>query len=254
MSNISNTLFMGKVLIQYKSLKSTNLEAQRLLAAGPLIEGTTIVASLQTEGKGQRGNTWHSPADTNLLSSFILLPKFLLPRQQFMLNIITSLAMVDLLESLSISNVHIKWPNDIYIGKLKVAGMLIQNNISAQAIQSSIIGIGLNVNQKKFDPKLPNPTSLKLHLGYDLDLISVLKQLCYFLEKRYLQLKNDSNHTALLQQYTERLYRLGKVATYLVEGKPVPGIIEGIDPIGKLVLRMDDGTRVFDFQEVKFLG
>jgi len=252
MSNISNTLFMGKVLIRYNSLKSTNLEAQNLLAAGSQIEGTVIVASVQTEGKGQRSNTWHSPANTNLLSSFIIFPKFLLPRQQFMLNIITSLAMVDLLESLGIRKAHIKWPNDIYCEKLKIAGILIQNNISAQAIQSSIIGIGLNVNQADFDSKLPNPTSLKRILKQDLDLDFVLKQLCFFLEKRYLQLKNTS-HALLCQQYTERLFRLGKVATYLIDEKPVAGIIEGIDPLGKLIVRLEDKTRIFDFQEIRFL-
>ncbi len=253
MSHISNTLFMGKVLLRYKSLKSTNLEAQNLLAAGSLIEGTTLVADLQTQGKGQRGNSWYSPAGTNLLTSFILHPKHILPRQQFHLNIITSLAVFDLLEDLGVTHTSIKWPNDIYIGKNKVAGILIQNNITKQTISSAIIGVGLNVNQTEFDPTLPNPTSLQKILGKTLDLELTLEALCYFLEKRYLQSKSSSGMEAMTKLYTQQLFLLDQVATFLIDGKHQAGIVRGVDPLGKLVLQLEESTRVFDFQEVRFV-
>ena len=253
MSKYTNTLFMGKVLLRYKSVKSTNLSAQSLLAAEKPPEGTVLMAEEQTAGRGQRGNSWVSPAGNNLLSSFILYPKQLSPKQQFLLNMMTSLAMMDLLEDLNIHNASIKWPNDVYIGKKKVAGILIQNNITNHTIQSAIVGIGLNVNQTQFDPKLPNPTSLAQELGGELVLEDTLEKLAYFLEKRYLQLKSKSSIAKLSNIYTEHMYRLGKVASYEIDDKPQAGIIEGIDESGKLIVRLEETTRVFDLQEIRFL-
>jgi len=256
MSNISNTLFVGKVLLRYNSLDSTNLEAQRMLSMTPnLIEGTVVVAENQTAGKGQRGNQWASPIGLNLLSSYILHPKHLQPKQQFNLNIISSLAIIDLLQELEIYNATIKWPNDIYIGKKKVAGILIQNNLSNHHIASTIVGIGLNVNQTEFDPSLPNPISIKgsLSKNENLDLESVLDRVCYFLEKRYLQSKSKLGIQQLRKEYTNQMFRINEVASYMIDGKPQAGIIEGIDEMGKLVLRLEEHLRVFDFQELRFL-
>ncbi len=254
MSNISNTLFIGKVLLRYKSLESTNLEAQKLLSeANKPLEGTTIVADMQTAGKGQRGNTWSSPSGKNLLSSYILYPKHLLPRQQFVLNIISSLAVIDLLQDMNIKQAKIKWPNDVYIGTKKVAGILTQSHIASQSILSSIIGIGLNVNQKTFDTTLPNPTSIRLEMKQDFALDSTLERLCFFLEKRYLQSKSTNGVATLRKLYTKLLFRLEEEAIFLIDGKHQTGIIQGIDPNGKLILKMEKHTRVFDFQELRFV-
>lgn len=256
MSHICNTLFIGKVLLRYNSLDSTNLEAQRmLLHTSKPIEGTVIIAEKQSEGKGQRGNQWESPIGQNLLSSYILYPKHFLPKQQFNLNIIASLGVVDLLHELGIYSACVKWPNDIYIGKKKVAGILIQNNITNQYIASTIIGIGLNVNQSEFDSRLPNPTSIKnsLALDQDLDLEFILDRVCYYLEKRYLQSKTTLGVQQMRKDYTEQMFRLNEVASYQIDGKAQAGIIEGIDEMGKLILRMEDHLRVFDFQELRFL-
>ncbi len=244
---------MGKVLLRYKSLNSTNLEAQKLLSQGKKpLEGTTIMADLQTDGKGQRGNAWASPIGQNLLSSYILYPKHLLPKQQFILNIVSSLAVYDLLQELEIEKVSIKWPNDIYIGNKKVAGILTQSNISSQKILSTVIGIGLNVNQKTFDPALPNPTSIFLEKSTETSLEYLLDRLCFFLEKRYLQSKSASSIAPLRKRYTDLLFRLGQVATFIIDGQHQAGIIQGIDINGKLILEMEEHTRIFDFQELRF--
>lgn len=245
---------MGKVLLRYNSLDSTNLEAQKLLSKQKRpIEGTTIVTDVQTDGKGQRGNTWLSPDGQNLLTSFIIYPTHLLPKHQFLLNIVASLALLDLLQNIEIENLSIKWPNDIYIGDRKVAGILIQNNVSHQQIASSIIGIGLNVNQKKFDNGLPNPTSLAIETCKAHQLESLLDALAYFLEKRYLQSKTANGIKELRRLYTHSLFRLESIGTYLIDNSHYAGIIKGIDPNGKLILQMEQHTRVFDFQELKFV-
>ncbi len=245
---------MGKVLLRYNSLDSTNLKAQKLLSQNnkPL-EGTTIVADLQTDGKGQRGNVWDSPSGQNLLSSYILYPKHLLPKQQFMLNIASSLAVIDLLQELGVERASIKWPNDIYIGNKKVAGILTQSNIASQSILSTVIGIGINVNQKTFDPTLPNPTSLFLEKNKKSQLDDILERICFFLEKRYIQSKSTSGIATLRKQYTNLLFRLEKVATYIIDDKHQSGIIHGIDANGKLILQMESHTRIFDLQELRFV-
>ena len=254
MSHISNTLFIGKVLLRYNSLDSTNLAAQQLLLQpNKPIEGTIIVADQQTAGKGQRGNSWYSPSGQNLLSSYILYPKHLLPKQQFNLNIIASLAVLDFLLEIGISDACIKWPNDIYIQDKKVAGILIQNNIAGTQIAATIIGIGLNVNQINFDPALPNPTSLHNELGKELDKDNALAQLCSTLEKRYLQSKSKRGMEDMLSDYTALMYRFDEVAQYLIDGTSQPGIIKGIDEQGKLLLQMGASIRAFEFQGLRFV-
>jgi biotin-[acetyl-CoA-carboxylase] ligase BirA-like protein len=126
----------------------------------------------QTSGRGQRGNTWLSEPGANLLFSIVL--KFegedrqrrsavpvVLAYDQFVISQIASLSVVDLLGAHDIQ-ARIKWPNDIYVGNRKICGMLIENAVRGKWISSSIIGIGLNVNQRNFDVNLPNPTSMAL--------------------------------------------------------------------------------------------
>ncbi len=255
MSHLCNTLFIGKVLLRYNSLDSTNIAAQQLLSQqNKPIEGTTIIAEQQTEGKGQRGNSWQSPSGQNLLSSYILYPKQLLPKQQFNLNIIASLAVLDLIQEIGITNASIKWPNDIYIKDKKVAGILIQNNIAGSQIAATIIGIGLNVNQTKFDPALPNPTSLQNELGKTLDKEATFSLLCSTLEKRYLQSKSKRGMEEMLSNYTALMYRFGEVAQFLIDGSSQPGIITGVDEHGKLLLQMGGEIRAFEFQGLRFVA
>lgn len=155
-------------IIWLESVDSTNEECRRRIYD---IDNLSVVAALsQTSGKGQRGNTWISAPGENLTFSVML--KFpvngrsgeLEPIQaydQFVLSEIAALTVVDLLAEHDIQ-AKIKWPNDIYVGEKKICGILIENSIQGEWIQHSIIGIGLNVNQRNFDVTLPNPTSMAL--------------------------------------------------------------------------------------------
>ena len=155
-------------IIWFESIDSTNEECRRRISD---IDNLSVVAALsQTSGRGQRGNVWLSEAGQNLTFSIVL--KFPInvmageiepmhAYDQFVLSEITSLAIVDLLADFGIK-ARIKWPNDIYVGDRKICGMLIENSLRGEWIQHSIIGIGLNVNQRNFDVTLPNPTSMVL--------------------------------------------------------------------------------------------
>ena len=155
-------------IIWLESIDSTNEECRRRISD---IDNLSVVAAVsQTSGKGQRGNVWLSEPGKNLTFSIVL--KFpinvmageLEPMHaydQFVLSEIAALSVVDLLAEHRIE-AKIKWPNDIYIDDRKICGMLIENSLRGEWIQHSVIGIGLNVNQRNFDVTLPNPTSMVL--------------------------------------------------------------------------------------------
>jgi len=239
-----NTLFIGKELHNFPSLSSTNTYATQLLSKSNPVEGTVILTYNQTAGRGQIGSKWESAPDKNVSMSIVLYPKFLAACEQFNLNAAVSLAIFDAV-SLYVKDVKVKWPNDIYIGKKKVAGILIQNTLAGRNIQSSVVGIGLNVNQIEFTSDAPNPTSLKLETEKDIDLNKIVQEIARALEKRYLQLKSGKTKD-IRREYILHLYRFGKPFTFQREDETYfTGIITGISSLGKLVIDTETGEEEF---------
>ena len=183
-----DTLFTGQNIIEIASVDSTNNYIKNLLTTERPSEGTIVLAHTQSAGRGQMGNIWASEPGKNLTVSYVFYPSFLEATKQFYLNMAVALAVKDCCELLLDDEVRIKWPNDIYYCDKKIAGILIENSISGSNLTSSIVGIGLNVNQAEFHPSLPNPSSLKLIKGKNFVVLDVLNQLSHFLEKYYLQL------------------------------------------------------------------
>ena len=143
------------------TIDSTNSEALRRLPE--LESGTVLAAREQTAGRGQRGNTWFTEPGKNLTFSIVLkfgeggLPP-LRATEAFWLNYVISVAVADFLQSHAIW-CKVKWPNDVYVGKNKICGILIENALTGNGLAASVIGIGLNINQREF-PQLANATSL----------------------------------------------------------------------------------------------
>ncbi|MFH1321105.1 MAG: biotin--[acetyl-CoA-carboxylase] ligase [Bacteroidota bacterium] len=268
----SETLFIGHRIIELNSVGSTNSYASELLNPdfnqNNVIEGTIVLAWSQYSGRGQRGYNWKSEPFKNLTLSIILYPAFLRAEEQFMLNKVISLGVCDYVckvhpcllpkggesrHSKSPSSVKIKWPNDINIGDEKVAGILIENSIRNNKIVSSVIGIGLNVNQTRFSSAIPNPASLKLIIGKDFDLRTCLSELCSFIEARYLQLRSGKIER-IDSDYLKSLYRYMQESSYEIQGKRFSAKITGVSNQGKLVLEKKSGTKVeCDFKEIKFI-
>lgn len=248
-----NTLFVGKVLHEFETLASTNQYASKLLKEKPPTEGTIIITYDQYAGKGQATNKWESAPHKNLTFTTILYPKFLLARKQFLLNQVVSLSVFDTLQKYIKQGLSIKWPNDIYVFDKKITGILIQNSLQGSTLQSTIIGIGLNVNQQKFVSDAPNPTSVALEVGKLLDLEVVLAEFCQQLEANYLQLK--ANQTELIQQrYLNSLFRFKKPAFYQrPDGTIFKGQIKGVTDIGKLIIETAQGAENFAFKEIKYI-
>ena len=163
-------------IIKLNATDSTNTYLKDLLAETRLADYSVVITKNQTQGKGQRGEKWLSKKGKNLTVSILKLkPKVALERQ-FLLNTIVSLSLIKTLEGYNVPNLAVKWPNDILSGHHKIAGILIENIIKSQHIESSVIGVGLNVNQKSFIG-LPKVTSLKTILGRSLNLEELLSNL-----------------------------------------------------------------------------
>ncbi len=250
---INNTLFIGKVVIHLPRLDSTNKFAIDFISKNKPSEGTVISTDNQQEGRGQIGSVWESQAYKNITLSVILYPKFLNVREQFALNRISSIAVFRLIkEYLPKKEVKIKWPNDIYVGHRKIAGILIQNAIHGQGIQSSVIGLGININQKRFYSNAPNPTSLQLESGENFKIKQLSAALCEYLEEAYLKLKQQQ-YEELDQFYQYHLYQRNVSCKFVTKDNEIfEGKIKGVDPSGRLCIKKSGELVYFNFKEVSF--
>jgi BirA family transcriptional regulator, biotin operon repressor / biotin---[acetyl-CoA-carboxylase] ligase len=245
-------LFIGNKLKKLEEVDSTNSYAKQLLLNdNDVIEGLVIVAESQSYGRGQMGNKWVTESGKNLTFSIILKPN-LEVSNQFMLSKTISLGIVDFLIDAGFENIKIKWPNDIYVNDTKIAGILIENTLKGKNIDYSVVGVGLNVNQLKFDSGLTNPTSMRLikDLKYNLD--DLLNKLLFFIERRYLALKSN-NQKLISADYLEKLYRINELNKFEVNKVVVEAKIIAIAKSGKLRLDIAGKENEFDLKEVKFI-
>ncbi|MEO1713956.1 MAG: biotin--[acetyl-CoA-carboxylase] ligase, partial [Bacteroidota bacterium] len=164
-----------------------------------------------------------------------------------------SIGVVEALHQVTGLSFAIKWPNDIYINRKKVAGMLIQMALAQRTIQYAIVGIGLNVNQLDFPNSLPNPTSLSAITKSTFDRAEVLAMVLEYIERWYLNLR--SGQTSLIEQrYQQLLFQFGEWALYRVPGgEPFSGKIVGLTSQGKLEVETQRGIQIFNFKEMQFL-
>ena len=247
---ILNTLFVGKPVIYLPTCHSTSTYARNLAAKEKITEGTVILTSEQTAGRGQMGNSWESEPYQNVTLSIILRPVFLKISEQFYLNIAISLGIYNFLHGYLDHDLKIKWPNDILYDNYKLGGILIENVIKGHNIEYSIIGIGLNINQRAF--KTPQASSLKLLTGSHYNLEELVPKLLKSIEETYLRLRQNQLFE-LKNEYIRGLFRWGEKYTFksnvLFEGK-----IVGIDEYGRLLVE-DNNQEVkhYNFKEIAFI-
>ena len=213
---------------------------------------TVFVAKEQIKSKGQGQNVWESEKDKNLTFSILLYPNFLQARDQFLITQILSLGIYDFL-SHYLSNVFIKWPNDIYVGKNKICGILVQNQIIGMEYSTAFCGIGLNVNQTEFS-FAPNPTSLKLELDRSFDLDILLEEVLDCIRIRYEQLENNLI-ADYKKEYMEKLLFYKVWSKYLYcDNEIMEAKIKDVDNFGRLILENRGGKEIIaDLKQLKFL-
>jgi BirA family biotin operon repressor/biotin-[acetyl-CoA-carboxylase] ligase len=253
---LSNLPFMRKIilgepLLHLESVDSTNTYATALLRQGTATEGTVILADFQTQGRGQGGNRWFSDAGNNLLCSIILKPDFLMAGRQFYLSMCVSNAILDLVLPIT-QPVRIKWPNDILVNERKVAGILIENTIIGKNLGTSLIGIGLNVNQKVFPPDLPNPTSLCMATGKEYDLADSLSLLLK-LFTTHINMLYCERYAEIKTIYLNNLWGLNDWALYTDASGIFEGRIADVADSGELMVVLRSGVmKQYGFKEITF--
>ena len=222
-----------------KSTNSTNSLMKEMLAKGEWPEGEYFVyAGYQTAGRGQTGNSWESEADKNLLCS-ILLPA---DKDLYFLNIAVGVAILRVIGE----DFTIKWPNDIYYGDKKVAGILVENAILGNEVKYSIAGIGLNVNQTTFVSDAPNPISLKQITGKEYDIDALM-------QKVYAMVQETLNED-VWEEYKNHLYRRDGFWKYEDQNGIFEARIIDVLPTGEIVLCDRNGqNRTYGFKQIKYI-
>ena len=242
MQEINNTP-IGHELIHFSTIGSTNDFASELVSKSRPIEGTVVSADFQSKGRGQYGRKWESSASENITLSVIMCPSFLDIKDQFYLNMAVSLSIVDLIAAYASLIPKVKWPNDVYVSKEKISGILIQNFLHGQVIQYSVFGIGINVNQRVFPTDVPNPTSLTVLTDQEFVLKEVREDLFQFLQIRYDQLKNDKK--MIRRDYMDHLLGLQTPGKFKIGDELVEGTIQDIDHVGRLIISIDGTEKSF---------
>jgi BirA family transcriptional regulator, biotin operon repressor / biotin---[acetyl-CoA-carboxylase] ligase len=245
-------MIIGSKLIFCKNIESTNTYASGLVQRESISEGTIIYTNFQSAGRGQKGNRWESEDGKNLLFSIVLFPEMVIPEDQFIISMFVSLGICDFLKTL-IPACKIKWPNDIYAGDDKIAGILIESSITGNSINNSIAGIGLNINQDHFPVYVPNPVSLKMLTGKNYDPDLCLKQLAGWLDKRYKQLISD-RRSEIRNEYISSLYRLNELHNFKAKDGIFSGKIVAVADSGCIRIEDREGKiREFFFKEIDFI-
>lgn len=241
-------------VIYLDQTESTNDEALNHINTDIDKQNTMIYTFSQTNGRGQIGRTWFTGENQNLAVSSILHFNQFEAHLYNHLNFWIALTVYSFLtEVLEIENCSIKWPNDIYIGNKKIAGLLVQSSIQGKYINNAVFGVGLNINQDSFPKHLPNPTSIYLELGK--------KQLIKELFFKFLDHFNDclpslslSNFKMLHKKYHNYLY-LKDVKHTFVNNKTqeqFEGIIKGVDESGMIIISKNQKEQLFKFKEISY--
>lgn len=202
--------------------------------------GFALMAREQTAGRGQRGNSWEAEPGLNVTLSLMLRPRELDAVRQFEVSEAVALGVADTVGELGIGDVRVKWPNDIYAGDRKIAGILIENSLSGPMIGRSIAGIGLNVNQTVFRSGAPNPVSIRQLTGREYDVEAVARRMVELILGRL----GRDNHA----EYRRRLWRGEGIWLWRTSsGELFSAAINNVLPDGRLCL----GERApFAFKEV----
>ncbi|MDR0733009.1 MAG: biotin--[acetyl-CoA-carboxylase] ligase [Dysgonamonadaceae bacterium] len=238
-------------ITKIKETDSTNRQLKAQSEKQRLDEGAVLAAEFQTAGKGQRGNRWESEAGKNITCSILLYPRFLPVKQRFLLSETVALGLKDALEQY-LQPLEIKWANDIFHQNRKLAGILIENELTGEKIDKSIIGIGLNVNQEKFSDNAPNAVSIKQIIGREIDVDFLTEQTVNAILFRYNLLK--SGYFDLIRaDYHGALYRKSGFYRFADKTGVFTAEIKRVADDGLLHLATDAGeNRAYAFKEVSF--
>ena len=231
-----------------KSTTSTNNLLCEMSRRYDLPEGFILYADFQTSGRGQQENSWEAEKRKNLLFSLLLYPTHIPIQEQFVISQAVGIGIKRVLDKYT-EKISVKWPNDIYWNDEKIAGILIENSLAGTGIKDSIIGVGLNVNQEKFE-KSVNPVSLKQITGKSYSRKKLLKEI----KESILEIYCNWDTEQIRSKYIQVLYRNNGYFPYSSQNETFEARITSVRSDGQLDLEERSGKkRSFYFKEVKFV-
>jgi len=217
------------------------------------VDITLVTAEYQTAGRGQGINKWESERGKNLLFSLLVNPALLPAAQAFVLSEAIALSIREAIARFVSEEVTIKWPNDIYVGDSKIAGILMENTLQGTCVARSIIGCGVNISQEAFVSDAPNPVSMRQLLRCDTERSFVLDAIINGFTHRYDLIQRGSFDT-VTDEYRARLYRRSGFHPFRDAEGSFEAEIADVELSGHLVLRRSDGRLCrYAFKEVTFL-
>lgn len=235
------TEFVGRNISFYTEIDSTNIKAFELgRNAAP--EGTAVIAETQTRGKGRIGRRWESPPGVNLYTSIILRPS-ILPQEAQGLTFVMAVAVAEAIALFSPVRPAVKWPNDILLGGLKAAGILMEMDSEPDRVHFVVAGIGVNVNIKKeMFPEFirHTATSISAQAGAEIDRSEFCRSLFSSIEKWYkVYLKRG--FAPVLEEWKGYFDSVGKTVKVTSFNKVMTGTCVGVDKDGALLF-MNSGV------------
>ena len=220
-----------------------------------------VTTDYQTHGHGQVNTVWESARGENLLFSFLFRPQHITAGEQFFLSEIACLAVAHTLDAYT-EGISVKWPNDVYHHDHKICGMLLRHTLSGAQISATLVGIGLNLNQKQFVGDAPNPVSLRQIIGRPVDREEVLCRFAHHFDRLLRAVTPPDADERLAQrqrlhgEYLRRLYHRDGAHDYVdtASGETFSAHIVDVAPTGQLTLQTTDGRlRHYHFKEVRFV-
>lgn len=240
-------------IIKLNAINSTNDYLKDLMRKQYLENYTVVVAKNQQKGRGQRESEWMSETGKNLTFSVLVKDLILDPSALFSLNIAVANSVYQTLKEVTNKNIAIKWPNDIMAENKKIAGILIENVIQQSGEIFSVIGIGLNVNQKYFGI-LQSVTSLIIIEGKEFNLDAILNMFLTNL-KQNISLISNQKTNFLWKFYLDKLFKR-EIPTIFEDNdqQKFMGIIKGVSSTGQLqVMLENEAIKNFSVKEIKML-
>lgn len=237
---LTTSLFGAKLFV-FESIDSTNTCA-KTLAQADTPEGTVVIAEFQTHGKGRHGRPWNSQSGENLLFSVVLRPS--LPRTSA--GLLTFFAAVSVsrgIEQVCGKPMEYKWPNDLLFHGRKTCGILLENSLDGKGVEYSVVGVGVNVNQREFGGELDGrATSLALELGRPIDRVKLFSAIMKSMEQAYADVQKGE-FSRLLSEWNARCTMFGNQITVAQNNERITGKAVGLHTDGGLILETPAGIR-----------
>jgi BirA family transcriptional regulator, biotin operon repressor / biotin---[acetyl-CoA-carboxylase] ligase len=240
-------------IIKLDAIDSTNNFLKELSRNQPLDNFTVVVANSQLNGRGQMGAIWESEDGKNLTMSVLIKNIDVVVDDIFALNAMISTAIIKGIEVFEIPKLSIKWPNDIMSEDKKIAGILIENALKTDNTISTVIGIGLNVNQKQFQ-NLPNASSLFIQTGREFSIDFLLNEIINSI-KKYYQFILEKDYQSLWDIYHQNLFKKETIMLFEdSDNNRFTGKIKSVNRQGKLEIMIEDNSvKEYSIKEVKMI-